>query len=698
MEEAFDAFYRTLDRGKFKYFVRGGAYFVHNCDISFLPDDLKPKGERATSVRIQGIEQVIRNMLVNKRIPVEEYTGYELTKRGFPGDFRDFMDICVGEDIVPTVFAVSNHPPRIDVALIRDSKILMTELEDDDLFSQLFSLMSAYNCIEVLYSTPSMERVFNGWGVSGQLFRGKDSVEMLRKYMKMDLSVEKFDCPNCCLVNIKDFDLVDFGLSTKQGKRLLSQWLRSPSVDVQEIQKRLDMSECFSTIDFDIGSLIDLKRTVSRIVARRITVQETIKMVLMIEKIPEIVNSIRSGFHGRENFANDTKLSAKARALENDFVSPLECIFNLFVPLVREIREKIDFRRGKIDPGLTEELTLLENAKLDVYREIENEYLRIREYFPRVKFSNKNFRIPRSDHKQARLESANCVVVSLLKTGVYFVTRDLSACREKLDEITSKMDTAEALIFDQIRSSMVKLVSSLESFNCVISLMDIYKGFSAKVRSPSYSRPVFDGRYSVRGMFHPMLEYKECILNDIDFGKNMCILTGPNMGGKSTFIKALSMVSLYAQVGCYVPAKSATLPVFDRIFLRVGARDCSSQGLSTFMVEMVELCKILRTATPNSLVLVDELGRGTSAVDGLSLVSAVKEHLTGLGAKTVMASHFSELGGADTLNKRMGVDRNVLTYKVEDGVSDSSFGINVAELAGFPREVVDNAKHYLDLS
>lgn len=698
MEETFDVFYRTLDRTKFKYFIRGDACFVHNNDILLLPDELRPKGEKVSSARIQNIEQVVKYMLVTRKVPVEEYNGYELTRRGFPGDFRDFMDICVDDSIVPTIFAVSGtRPPKIQAAFIRDSRILVTEFEDDDLFSHLFSLMSTNNCIEVLYSDPSLERVFSGWGISCLLFKGKDSVEMLKKYMKIDLVVERFDRPDCCLVNIKDFDLVDFGLSTKQGRRLLSQWLRSPCVSIQEIQKRLDMSECFSRISVDVGSFGDLKRIASRISTRKITIQETIKMARTVEQIPHLVDSIKhSGLLCNENRANDNRLSNKAKALEEDFVSPLERIFNVFAPLVDELKEKIDFGQGKIDPGLTEELSLLESAKIEVYKDIEGEYLRIKEKFPRVKFSNKSFRIPRSEYNQAQFDSANCVVVSLLKTGAYFVTRNLSICKERLDEITNKMEIAESFIFDQIKSSMLRFVGPLESLNYIISLMDIYMGFSAKVKSSSYSRPVFDGRrYSIRGMFHPMIEHKECIVNDIDFDKSTCVLTGPNMGGKSTFIKALSMVSLYAQIGCYVPAKSAVLPIFDKIFLRVGAKDCSSQKLSTFMVEMVELNKILRTATASSLVLIDELGRGTSAVDGLSLASAVKEHLIKLGAKTVMASHFSELGGSDTLNKKMSVKGNVLTYKVEDGVCDTSFGISVAELVNFPKEVVDKAKYYL---
>ena len=167
------------------------------------------------------------------------------------------------------------------------------------------------------------------------------------------------------------------------------------------------------------------------------------------------------------------------------------------------------------------------------------------------------------------------------------------------------------------------------------------------------------------------------------------------MGGKSTVLKSLSMVSLYAQIGCYVPASRAVLPVFDRIFMRIGATDHGSMGLSTFMVEMLDLRRILLTATSRSLILIDELGRGTSALDGLSLVLAVKEHLISLGAWTVMSTHFSEIGDRSTLNMKMAVHEGTLTYKLCEGVSDSSFGIGVAEMARFPDEVVEGARAYL---
>ena len=218
-----------------------------------------------------------------------------------------------------------------------------------------------------------------------------------------------------------------------------------------------------------------------------------------------------------------------------------------------------------------------------------------------------------------------------------------------------------------------------------------------------------EDEWVVEDFFHPLLEFKDCVLNSINFGKaekencqngpargSVCVLTGPNMGGKSTVLRALSMVSLYAQVGCYVPARHAALPIFDRIFLRIGACDYSSRGMSTFMVEMVDLRKILKTATAHSLILIDELGRGTSAADGLGLVLAVKEYLAKLGARTIMATHFTEVAGQDTANIKMDAEGSVLTYKLAPGVADGSFAVRVMELAGFPCETVQSAKAYLE--
>lgn len=730
MDAQLRIFYDRLDRSKFKYFVRPDAFCVYGTDIAMLPPECQGRAKADACVRLPAIDAIVKDMLVRRRIPVEEYRDQTLLRSGQPYDYGDFMDVCLDDTIIPTLCAVARHTrsgaEAVEFAFVRDSKVHVTEFMDDDLFSNVFSLVSTQNCIEILHSDPAFVRIANGWGVSATLVAAADAAAMVSAYTRKDLPVERFEREDCCLVDARDFDLVDFGCVTRQGRRLLEQWLRSPLVSAESIAKRLDLAEAFAHARLPLNRMPDLKRIAGKILNRRITIQECIRMYQAIQEVPGLVGALRDC----ASAAQRERTEQHAKYIEEGFICPLENVYKIFGPYLREIEEKIDVGAGRIVAGLTERIASLEAQKQALQNEISREFAEVQRVFPRAKFQANAFKISRSEYNQGCFDEKNYVVLSILKTGVSFLTRTMAAHRERLEQVETQIANEEARVLDGIRDGMLVYVNSLEIYNYVLALADIYGAFSSKTRLPGYSRPVFTtGAYEVTGLFHPLLENKDCVLNDIGFGpcgdakagaqiesgsdarenktnannsragegaaRSLCVLTGPNMGGKSTLLKAMSTVSLYAQIGCYVPAKRARIPVFDRILMRVGARDHSSRGLSTFMVEMLDLNRILRTATPRSLILIDELGRGTSAIDGLSLVTAVKERLVSLGAKTVMATHFSELGDENTLNKKMLVRGSLLTYKVEDGVADSSFGICVAELASFPKEVIERAKEYL---
>jgi len=684
MEDAFVSFYNTLDPGKFKYFTKDDHFYVYNSDISYLPPELKPKSDRGF-VRLQNIENIIRDILVVKRVPVEEYSGYKLTKCGFPGDYGAFLDICLGEGIPPTVVAVVQlQSGELDVSFIRDSKIHRCRFYDDDLLSNLFSLCSSNNCIEILYNTPHFERIFNGWGVSLVVSKCSSSDEMIRKYLKLSMETVEFVKEDCCIVNIADFDLVDLGVVTAQGKRLLNQWLRSPCVEQAEIERRLNLTEAFSQISVSVNRFSDLKRIIPKITRGSITAPETVKLCQTLEQIGELLGGFR------------TSTFPHPELVSSSFIAPLENLWSLALPLISKIKEMLNFTSSRIHTHLSVDLTRLETEKFELLKEVESEFLRVKKDYPKMSFSNKCFKISRLEYNQSEFDSKRYVIASMLKTGVSFLTKTLAELNKRIAAIEMEINKIERRMFEALVGALGDYVGLLETLNYLVALIDVHKAFGLKAKSEMYSRPVFSkDKYSVSCMHHPVLEHRGCILNSVEFTRDVCVLTGPNMGGKSTFLKALSMVSLYAQVGCYVPAKSATLPIFDRIFLRIGARDCASQRQSTFMVEMSDLNKIIRTATRQSLILIDELGRGTSAVDGLSLALSVRNYLIKLGAKTVMATHFSELGSGETMNKKMCVEGGVLMYRVVDGICDLSFGVNVAEMAGFPPEVLKRAQEYI---
>lgn len=682
-EHDFMEFYFKLSNEAFKYFVKNDTVLVYKNDFKFLPADYS---SNSSFVKVQNIEQIVKDCLTVKKIPVNEYSyvdgEYKLTRWGSGVDYNHFMDICLEDTMPPCVISVV-FKDAISVSFIQDGVIKTTSFYDDDLLSNLYSLVCSLNCLLVIHNDKSKERNFINWDIKTYLLTGTCCVDMLQRYMKVVLEVSHFDYKRVCNIDIRYFDVSvdDFNLVTNQGKRLLSQWIRSPSTDVAELEMRLDLVELFSDIEIDLKGVIDLKRSILKIFNKKILITEITKIVKSVENIPQIILILNK---------------KKESILYEQFIRPLKQVYEIFSIAIKELRNILDFENDRVLIDGNHLLISYENEKVSIFDEIEKEFLRVKEKCPKLKFKDRMFKISRMDYNKDDFDSRGFLLISLLKTGVNFTTKNLAEANEKLLEVERKIKIEEFIVLDKIRHVLMEYINSLEAFNHLIAQMDIYKGFSYKIRSGVYCRPIFGSKFHLIDLFHPFLEHKGVINNSIEFSRDLCILTGPNMGGKSTFLKSLSVVSLYAQIGCYVPCSKAFLPIFDKIFLRIGATDFSANCQSTFMVEMLELSRILRSATRDSLVLIDELGRGTSAVDGLGIILATKEHLLEVGCKAVMSTHFSQVGDDSTLNKKMSVSKNVLTYKIEDGKCDTSFGIKVAEMASFPGEVLSEAKRYLN--
>ncbi len=883
MDDELLIFYRTLDPGKFKYFCIDKLFYVFNSDVDFLPNELRDKAVASKvlnvpcrTVKLSEIESVVKELLMKRKVSVEEYEGMKLCRSGYPYNYNDFGEMLLSDEIVPTTGSLARvNKDKIEFGYVRDNTIYYTEYMDDDLYSITYSLINTYNCVEILYGEPELERRFHEWGVGCTLVKVKGemtSISLIVNFFQKNFNTEKFLVNDICLIDIRQFDLVDFGCTTSQGRRLLKQWVGSPSTSLDEINKRLDFTEAFSDINILLDDFSDLKRLALKITSFKITVNETIKLYQTIMEIPQITRLLhgycekvskhsyrnkmsiqddlmkKNGFD-EEDLVIDGFISKKSdqycnfislennsnksnirndfyhvEKIKNNFLIPLENLCKIFEPLCVEIFKKIDMDTCRIRNTVDDELYSLVCRRELVYSEIEEEFERVRKNYPRVKFQNNFFKISRVEYKEDIFKKQGYSCISILKTGVFFITKVLKEKREVLDKIDRNIQEIENKIFGNLKQEMTKYIKFIEIYNFLIALIDIYKAFGVKKRLSNYSRPIFsENEYKIKSFFHPLLEHTGYVTNDINFTacstiyencdvkadcidfdcktasdadytgdlitnlnssvkgnhsidndhlindnehsindnainykeickdsfnhinsenidyetkrikneiinhsnqknsktdvnidninviknskdiltntrkkKNVCVLTGPNMGGKSTLLKSLSMVSLYAQIGCYVPATSAVLPIFDRIFMRIGAKDYSSQGLSTYMVEMLDLKKILCTATQRSLVLIDELGRGTSAIDGLSLVLAVKEYLNELGPWTIMATHFSEVGDDSTFNIKMQASETLLTYKIATGICDSSFAINVAKLANFPDSVIQNTKKYLE--
>jgi DNA mismatch repair protein MutS len=293
-----------------------------------------------------------------------------------------------------------------------------------------------------------------------------------------------------------------------------------------------------------------------------------------------------------------------------------------------------------------------------------------------------------------------------------YITQKLKEFEEKIMSAREKVEFLEKALFDELTKMILKYVNDIKKTAEKIAELDVLSTFAYVSQLYGYVKPEFDDeKFIVKEARHAVVEryVSNFVPNDIymDSLRRMYIITGPNMSGKSTYIRQVGLIAVMAQIGCFVPAKSAKLPIFDRIFTRMGARDDISTGKSTFLVEMSEVALILSKATKDSLVLLDEVGRGTSTFDGISIAWAMSEYIYNeIKCKTIFATHFTELTELSdvydgiknlTIEVEETNDGIVFLHKVVDGVADRSYGIEVAKIAGVPDGVVERAKEILEV-
>ena len=295
-----------------------------------------------------------------------------------------------------------------------------------------------------------------------------------------------------------------------------------------------------------------------------------------------------------------------------------------------------------------------------------------------------------------------------------YTTPKLKELEDTILNAQDKLNNLEYEMFCKIRDSIALEINRIQSTAKAIALLDVYASLAYVAEKNHYVKPVINdkGVINIKNGRHPvvekMLDSADMFISNDTYldNKKHCIsiITGPNMAGKSTYMRQTALIVLMAQIGCFIPAEKADICVVDRIFTRVGASDDLGSGQSTFMVEMNEVANILRNATPNSLLILDEIGRGTSTYDGLAIAWAVTEHISNrkiLGAKTLFATHYHELteleGKMDNVNNyciavKENGDNIVFLRKIVKGGADKSYGIQVAKLAGVPDMVIDRAK------
>lgn len=503
---------------------------------------------------------------------------------------------------------------------------------------------------------------------------------------------------------------------TPMGARLLRRWLVFPLRDAKAIEARLDVVDTFfrdtefrDVVDSQFHRVGDLERIISKVAVGRVSPREVVQLRTALQALgPVKAACLESG--------ND----ALRRIGEN--ISLCESLRDRIGREVCEDSPQLVSKGGVIKPGV--------NAELDELRSISTggkEYLlKIQEreteatgisslkigynnvfgYYLEVRNTFKD-KVP-----------ADWVRKQTLAQAERYITQELKEYEEKILGAEDKILALETRLFGELVADMQEYIPAIQADAALVAKIDCLLSFAKAAEEHGYVRPVIEADdivLDIKQGRHPVIETQlpvgeSYVPNDVyldDRRQQIIIITGPNMAGKSALLRQTALITLMAQTGCYVPAESAKIGLVDKIFTRVGASDNISLGESTFMVEMTEAANILNNATPRSLVLFDELGRGTSTYDGISIAWAIVEYLhehPKAAARTLFATHYHELNEMEknfTRIKNYNVSvrevggKVIFLRKLERGGSEHSFGIHVAQIAGMPKSIVRRAEAIL---
>ena len=502
---------------------------------------------------------------------------------------------------------------------------------------------------------------------------------------------------------------------TAMGARMLRSYIEQPLINREDVERRLDAVEDLikNSVSRDeireyLAPIYDLERLLSKVTYKTANPRDMIAFRISLEMLPHI-KTVLQEFSGEELVGIEADMEG------------LEDIFELISQAIEE-EPPITIREGGIiKDNFDETIDMLRNAKRD-----GKQWLAELEEQDRERTGIKNLRIKYNKvfgyyfevtNSYKNLVPEDYVRKQTLANAERYTTPRLKELEDTILNAEDKLQTLEYDMFCKIRDSIAMELERIQRTAKAVARLDVYASLSLVSERNHYVRPKLNekGIIDIKDGRHPVVE--QMITNDLfiandtyldNGGHCISVITGPNMAGKSTYMRQTALIVLMAQIGCFVPAKSANIGIVDRIFTRVGASDDLASGQSTFMVEMNEVANILRNATPNSLLILDEIGRGTSTFDGLSIAWAVIEHISNkklLGAKTLFATHYHELteleGKINNVNnyciavKECG-DDIVFLRKIVKGGADKSYGIQVAKLAGVPDMVIDRAKEIVE--
>ena len=651
-----------------------------------------------------------------------------------------FLDISTGEFISSEgsfdycLNLIENFEPKEILISKSDKKLFENKNINEDYFFFVddwminfdTSLKKIYNHFDV--------KTLKGFGISDNSL-GVISASMILHYLedshkkrlvhikkinpidnKSFLLMDRFTISNLELVNSKFpggksvLEIID-KTSTPMGSRLLRRWLCFPSVDLSEIKFRHDIVEEFSKLPTTnliekYNSIIDIERIISKITNYKVNPRELINFKFSLLKVDEIKKELNSN-------SKNLKILSKKFKGSNQVVQLIEK--NLFDESPVNVNKGNTIKNG-INKSLDNFRDVFNNSKKHLQKILEREIQNTGITSLKISFNNVFGYYLEVTNAHKHKVPENWIRKQTLVNAERYITEELKEYESKILIAEEKIKEIEFIEFNKVLAKLIPHISNLQDIAKIVAYSDCLLSFSETSKAYNYSKPIIDesDNFEVIDGRHPVIEHtleesKSYIPNDIRINKTdqqILMITGPNMSGKSAILRQTALISILAQIGSFVPAKKLKMGFFDKIFTRVGASDNISQGESTFMVEMLEAASIVNNLSNRSLILLDEIGRGTSTYDGISIAWAITQfiHNHSTKAKTLFATHYHELNMMCDKFKRVKnfniqikeTEKDIIFLrKLIPGGSAHSFGIHVAKMAGMPSKIIKISKNIL---
>ena len=545
-----------------------------------------------------------------------------------------------------------------------------------------------------------------------------NNIELLKinEYMEIEANTRKnLELTRNLNNNSKENTLISLldEADTVMGSRLIHDWLERPLIDREKIQRRLDLVDGFykdnilsRNVSNILDSIYDLERILAKISYKRANARDLISLKNSLKDIPKLKDILIN--------SNNKLISALGINLPD-----IDDIYNLIDKSI-VIEPPITITEGNlIKEKYSQDLDDLKNLsnsaeeRLLTYEKEQRELTGIKN-LKVIYNKNNGYSIEVTKANTDKVDKSY-IRKQTLKNQERYTTEELENISSIILNGKDKINTLEYHLFNEIIDKILESTSRLQALSKLIANVDSLNSFAKIALKYNYVKPIINDKpvINIKSGRHPVIERNlkenEFIANDTDIGQDdnlIQIITGPNMAGKSTYMRQTALIIIMAQIGSFVPASKAQIGICDKVFTRIGASDNISKGQSTFMLEMNEVSNILENSTDRSFVILDEVGRGTSSDDGLSIAMALVEYLSKhKKVKTVFATHFheltileNELDNVTNLKIEILEENNNLVFlrKISKGKSDRSYGIEVAKLSGLPDEIIDNANKIMD--